>query len=389
MSLLRLLSIIKRVMIQMLRDRRTLVLIIVVPSFVMTIVAYLFGISTSTYPIGILNQDEGTLIPTGLMTPPQEIKMADKIIDGLKEDKDLKIVDVKEADIDKKLKDGDLKGVLIFDKDFSKKYMIDKKAPIELRLEGSDPSQNMAVKGKINSDIFKIFAKLPSPQATSSTKQNQQLPANVETKYIYGGEKFKTFDWTMPVLISIFVFFFAFLLTSLSFFRERSFGTIERMLVSPLTKLEIILGYMLGFVFFAMVQATIIILFALYAIKINYVGNIGWLFLIQCIFVLVAINLGIFLSAFARTEFQIVQFFPLVLIPQVLICGTVFPIQDMPKWLQYIAYCLPLTYVNRAARNVMIRGFGFEGIWLDLLIILGFAILMIILGSLTIRREIA
>ena len=104
---------------------------------------------------------------------------------------------------------------------------------------------------------------------------------------------------------------------------------------------------------------------------------------------MLAANMGILASTFASNEFQVVQFIPLVLVPQVLLGGTVWPIEELPKWLQPPARIMPMTYANQALRAVMIKGQGLGSIWGELLILAGFAALMILLGAVTVRREVA
>jgi len=101
------------------------------------------------------------------------------------------------------------------------------------------------------------------------------------------------------------------------------------------------------------------------------------------------VNLGMLASAFARNEFQVVQFIPLLIIPQILLSGTFWPIEDMPSYLRPFAYLMPLTYANRALHDVMLKGLGLADIWPNLAVLLGFTAALIVLGALTMRREIA
>jgi ABC-2 type transport system permease protein len=124
-------------------------------------------------------------------------------------------------------------------------------------------------------------------------------------------------------------------------------------------------------------------------LKIHYLGSLALLFLLVVLLALVGVGLGILASTFARTEFQVLQFIPIVIIPQALLSGTLWAIEDMPRYLQPFAYVMPLTYANRGLRDVMIKGGGLAEIWPEVLILLAFAALFIALGALTTRREIA
>ncbi len=161
------------------------------------------------------------------------------------------------------------------------------------------------------------------------------------------------------------------------------------MLVSPLTRAELVLGYICGFTLFALVQSLMILLFVVFALRVHYSGNLALVFLVTALLTIGSVNLGIFLSTFAQNEFQIVQFIPLVFGVQVFLSGIFWPIAQLPAVLRPIAYILPLTYANDALRGVMLKGEDFVGIAGQLGALLLFALLMVLLSSFTTRRQIA
>jgi ABC-2 type transport system permease protein len=184
-------------------------------------------------------------------------------------------------------------------------------------------------------------------------------------------------------------FFLIFLLTSVSFLRERTQGTMERLAASPVTRLELVLGYMLGFAFFSVLQAIVLLLFTIYALQVRYTGSLLSIFVVILALVMGAVTLGIFLSAYAKNELQAVQFIPIVILPQVVLSGLLWPVQDMPGWLQAIAHVMPLTYAINALTDIMIRGMSLASTWPQLLYLVGFAAAMAVLAAMTVRREVA
>jgi ABC-2 type transport system permease protein len=207
--------------------------------------------------------------------------------------------------------------------------------------------------------------------------------------YLYGGPEFDPLDYFAPALIPTFAFLFVFLLTSVGFLRERTQGTFERLMASPLSRLELVFGYMIGFGLFALMQSAIILLFAVFVLRIDYAGNLGIVFLVEAVLTILAVNLGVLLSGFARNEFQAVQFMPIVFIPQILLAGVFWPVNDLPTWLRATAHTLPLTYANQALREVMIKGAGLQSsiVLTDLLVLVGFAVLFLGLGAAALRRQ--
>ncbi|MDD4873564.1 MAG: ABC transporter permease [Dehalococcoidales bacterium] len=193
-------------------------------------------------------------------------------------------------------------------------------------------------------------------------------------------------DYIAPAMLATLALFFSFLLTGISFLRERSQGTMERLMVSPVVRMNIVIGYLLGFFIFALTQTLIIVLFTIYVLGINFYGDLWQILVFQVIVITGAVTLGIFTSTFARNEFQMVQFIPLIIIPQIFLCGVIWPVEQMPDYLQWLSVVLPLTYAVDGLRDIMLYGANLYDVWLELVILAGFAVLTSVLASLTLRK---
>ena len=193
-------------------------------------------------------------------------------------------------------------------------------------------------------------------------------------------------DYTAPAIIATLILFFGFLLTGISFLRERSQGTLERLMAAPVTRLDIVGGYLLGFLFFTLVQTLIIFFYMVYVININYQGELWEILVFQVLIGIGAVCLGTFLSVFARNEFQMMQFIPIVIVPQILICGLLWPVSQMPDYLQWLANVLPLTYGIDGIRALIIEGQGLLDIGKEISVLAAYAVGLLILASLTLRR---
>ncbi|MFJ8526470.1 ABC transporter permease [Bacillus sp. NPDC094106] len=229
---------------------------------------------------------------------------------------------------------------------------------LNVLLEGSDSSKNHAV--------LQVLQK--------GTGKNDLPGMKPEINFLHGSADFTMFDGLGPVLIGFFTFFFVFILSGVSFVRERLSGTLERLLSTPVRRWEIVVGYLLGFGIFAFLQSVIIVSFSVYILDLYVAGSLWLTLLITCMLSLTALTLGTFLSAYANNEFQMIQFIPLVIVPQIFFSG-LFPIESMNKWLQMLGKLFPLTYGADAMRQVMIRNQGFVGISGDLGVLLFFAVL--------------
>jgi ABC-2 type transport system permease protein len=194
-------------------------------------------------------------------------------------------------------------------------------------------------------------------------------------------------DYTAPAIIATLILFFGFLLTGISFLRERTQGTLERLLAAPVTRLDIVGGYLLGFLLFALLQTLIIFFYMVYVIDINYRGELWQILIFQVLIGISAVCLGTLMSVFARNEFQMIQFIPMILVPQMFLCGLLWDVDQMPNYLQWLANCLPLTYGVEGIRALMLQGKGLLDIGKDVGVLAAYAVGLLILASLSLRRS--
>jgi len=193
-------------------------------------------------------------------------------------------------------------------------------------------------------------------------------------------------DSLAPAILAMLILFFGFLLSGISFLRERSQGTMERLMASPVTKMDVVGGYLLGFLLFAILQTLIIFFYMIYVLKIGFHGELWQIIVFQILIGILAVCLGIFISVFAKNEFQMVQFIPLIILPQMFLCGLLWPISGMPNYLQWIADFLPLTYGVEGMRAMMVQGENLLDIIKDVGIIAGYAVVLMILAAFSTKR---
>jgi len=380
MSFARIMALTTRIVRQVLRDRRTLALIFVVPVVIMTLLYLVLTANSTTRTLAIVR-------PIGTGSDSVNI-LIDKLLPG--SDK-LKVLSIHADQVDTTLKNGNADAALVFPADFAQQVFIGKNPAVQTVLEGSDPNVASAMRDLTAGFLHQLgvaLTALGQSQAQGGLPQLNTAPFTMQDPhYLYGGPEYTSNDSLAPVFIGIFSFFFVFLLTSVASLRERAQGTIERVMISPLKRTELVIGYVFGFTLFALVQSLVILLFVVFALRVHYSGNLALVFLVSALLTVGSVNLGIFLSTFARNEFQIVQFIPLVFGIQVFLSGIFWPIAQLPQALRPISYILPLTYANDALRGVMLKGDGISEISGQLGALLAFALLMIMLSAFTMRRE--
>ncbi len=388
MNFSRITALSSRIIRQVFRDRRTLVLIFIVPVVIMTLLYLVLTNTSSAHTLAIVS-------PSGARS-----ERINTLITNLLPGKDkLNVVYINANQVNDTLKNGNADAAVIFPPDFAQQVFTGQNPSVQIVLEGSDPNVANAMHDLTESFTHQLGIAISVLNAQlAQAGQGQALPLVLggslpftisDPQYLHGGPQFTFNDSIAPVFIGIFSFFFVFLLTSIAFLRERSQGTIERVMASPMTRTELVIGYILGFLLFGLVQSLMILLFVIYALRVHYSGNLSLIFLVTALLTIGSINLGIFLSAFAQNEFQIVQFIPLVFGIQIFLSGVFWPIDQLPAILRPISYILPLTYANEALRAVMLKGADLAEIARELIALLIFMVLMIILSALTMRRQIA
>ncbi|MGO1316093.1 MAG: ABC transporter permease [Cellulomonadaceae bacterium] len=197
-----------------------------------------------------------------------------------------------------------------------------------------------------------------------------------------------TFQHVGPAILALFPFVLMFLVTSVTTLRERRSGTLERLLATPAGKVDVVLGYALAFGVAATVQAVITVLFAVVVCGLDVAGPLWQLGLVAVVNALLGTALGLLASAFARTEFQAVQFMPVVVFPQVILGGVFMPRDQMPGVLEAVSDWLPLSYAIDAAGAVT-SGAGGSDVTGPLLVVAGCVLGAVLLASLTLRRRTA
>lgn len=197
------------------------------------------------------------------------------------------------------------------------------------------------------------------------------------------------FNRTALVMLGIFPFVLMFLVTSIAMLRERTTGTLERLFTTPVGKLDLLFGYGIAFGLAAAVQASIASAVAYWLFGLETAGSSGLVIGIAVANAVLGVALGLLCSAFARTEFQAVQFMPVVAVPQILLCGLFVPREAMAGWLQAISDVLPLSYAVEALQEVGTNVDPTGTMWRDLTIVTGAVVVALVLAAATLRRRTA
>lgn len=215
--------------------------------------------------------------------------------------------------------------------------------------------------------------------------QRENTTPTISNHYQYGNKDTGFFAKIVPILMGFFVFFFVFLISGMALLNERTSGTLNRLLATPVRRSEIVYGYMLGYGAISILQSTVIVLATVCLLKFEVVGSIVNIIIVSVLLALVALAFGILMSTLANSEFQMMQFIPLVVVPQVFFSG-IIPLDSMAHWVQYIGKVLPLTYTGDALTKIVMTGKGLTSLGGDILALLIFLVVLLWLNIIVMKR---
>ena len=191
------------------------------------------------------------------------------------------------------------------------------------------------------------------------------------------------------IMLGVFPFVAMFLITSVAMLRERTTGTLERLLTTPMHKLDLLFGYGLAFALAAAVQAAVAAGLAYWLLDLTTEGSATAVALLAIANAVLGMAVGLFVSAFAQSEFQAVQFMPAFVLPQLLLCGLIWPREEMAGWLEKISNVLPMTYAVDALIQVRSHAEPTATMWRDVAVVVGCIVVALLLGAATLRRRTA
>lgn len=302
-------AIILRIIKQMVNDKRSLVLVLFAPILIISFMYLIFGESNYKPKISVIG------IPSNIVTILEKQDATIKNLTG---------------DVDTILKDKTADTVL---------YMKDGKMNIKFY----EPDSVKTAK------ITKII--------TTSINSMNPSAQSLNVSFLYGNSGDNKFDSLVYVFLGVFSFLFVFLISGISFIREQTLGTMERFMLTPISRVSVVSGVLIGFGIFGVLQSLILVLYCKYVLGITVLGSLFAVIVIMVLLSLVAIAMGAVVSVFSNNEFQIIQFIPIVIVPQIFFSGLI-PIDTLPYNLDKLSYLMPVFYACSGLNNVLVKGYS-------------------------------
>jgi len=340
-------NVAQRIIKQMRHDKRSMAMMIVVPLVLLTLLYLLLGKSTYVPKVATDN------------LPSQVVTVLEKQ-DGVK------VVKKDSTETNKNyIKNGHADAVIWMDKEGFHVLMLEK--------------DSVKVTAVTNAVKAAVAAQI-QPLAKS---MNLQL--NMGISFIYGGENNTTFDNLGSLLLGVLAFFLIFIFSGISFVRERTSDTVERLMLTPVKTASVVGGYMLGFGIFAVIQSTLLILLAKFVLDMRFVGHWWLALIIMLLLAMVAVALGTLVSAVSKNEFQVMQFIPVIIVPQIFFSGLI-PVDTLPYHLDILSRIMPLYYGSEGMKKVLVYGSGFGDVLPQMLVLCGFIVVLFGANILAVKK---
>lgn len=369
-----------RIIREISRDRRTVAFLLLVPFIVMTLI-YVAIAKDETVKVGVVARGAVRLFSA-------------EMIDAIAAEDNVVIVPLAIADdetdqtklvqlIRQELKQRKADVILYMDQNLLNHRFDNKPGTLHLYIEGTHPTLTATALGAIADAMDDLAAAMPTvidaDCSAHCANSVNSLPLNTQEHYLHGSADYRLVDYFLPVFPPFFVFFFTFILSTIAFQRERVNGTLERLMVAPISFMQIVAGYVGGFMIFASLQAVIILGYVLMLVSFSVsIMQVIDLAVITLLMMLVGLMLGLLASFVANNEFQAIQFIPLVILPQIFLSDMIWNIESFPWFFQLLSYPLPLTHANTAMRNVLLKDLSLWQSWPQLLTLLGFAVIILL-----------
>ena len=361
MGFLRVAAVARKSLGQLAHDRRTVVFVLVVPLVLILVFGYGFGGTPSHIATVVVNEDQGSAGATFLSALPGGVLTLQAASSN--------------ASAWSTIHDGSAWAAILIPANFTALARAGH-ASVTLYLDGTSPTIDSAVVGAVQTALERAFV------------SNATGPAGrIASDYVYGAAGTPFITTIAPGIMALAILFITTVLSIVVLVRERSAGLLERLFASPLRPAEFVAGHALALTVVALAQAAVLFASALVIFHATFTGNLPFAYAVLLLFGVGNLGLGMLLSAAARSEFQAIQFIPLLLIPQILFAGALFPIEAIPVAFRPISDILPLTYAARALQDILLRGWGVAGVAIDLLALAIYATLMLAGAIALVRRQ--
>ncbi len=371
----RLLSIARKELIQLRRDRLTLAMMIIVPVMQLLLFGYAIDTDVRNIPLAVYDQDRSAqsrdlvrrMEATGFYDSAGQVDSYDEI--------------------GRALRSGKARVAIVIPPKYAADLKAGRGTQLQLVVDGSDPQTVASATNTATALVSAMSSELMIARLVNTGAGEVVQPVQLEPTTWYNPE-LRTAVYIVPGLVGVILTMTMVLLTAMAIARERERGTLEQLVVSPVRRLELVIGKIVPYVIIGYVQMTLILIFGHLVFDVPLVGSIGMLYGVAFVFICANLALGLFFSTLAKTQQQAMQMSFFFLLPNILLSGFMFPFEGMPEPAQWFSQALPLTHFLRVVRGIVLKGADFSDIYGEFLWLAGIVVVLVSFTALRFSKKV-
>lgn len=367
----RVFAIIRKEFFQIKRDRRTIAIIIMMPIIELLLFGYAASTSVDHIPTVVYNNDIGA----------ESRALLDSFTNSQYFDLNYQVFSMQ--DLEKHIGNGDAKAGIVLPAGYSADIRNGKTAQIQLIVDGSDPTTAQTILSSAGSVTQALSVKIIQKTLGASMSQ----PMDLRSRVWYNPDMSSIY-FNVPGLIGVILQTVTLMLTSFSIVREREKGTLEQLIVTPITKMELMVGKIIPYIIIGFVDIVLAMALSIFWFKVPIAGSIALLLLFSIVFLFSALGVGLLISTISKSQLQAMQLSMFMIMPNILLSGYMFPREAMPKIIYAISNIFPLTYFIKVLRGIILKGNGFEELYKEFFILVGFGIGILLIATAKFKKKI-
>ena len=357
------------------RDKRMLALLFIAP--VMQLLVFSYAVSTDINHIALAVQDEEHSM--------ESRELINRVVESGYFEMQNYLASPQQ--VDEALDSGKVQVVLHIPRGFSKQLAKKQTVTVQTILDASDSMSARIIAGYMQGIVQQYSAEI-TLQRLQHTGTMTKIPTIDARMRVWYNPELKSVNFMVPGVLCMILLVITMLMTSMAIVKEKELGTLEQLMVTPLSAGELMIGKTLPFLFFGLIDMTLVLLIAIFWFKVQMVGSVLLLVVISFLFLLSSLGAGIFVSTISRTQQEATLTSVFFFLPAILLAGFMFPIANMPRLVQYITYAIPLRYVLEVVRGIFLKGVGIAELWPQMLILAIFSIGILVISALRFHKRI-
>jgi len=370
MNLNRVMAIIKKEFFQIKRDKRTIAIIILMPIMELLLFGYAASTSVDHISTVVFNNDIGI--------------ESRELLDNFKNSQYFDINYSAESlnDLQKYIDNGYAKAGIVIPLEYSEDIKNGETSQIQLIIDGTDPTTAQTILSSAGGVVQSMSVEIIGETLATTMPQ----PLNLRSRVWYNPDMSSIY-FNIPGLIGVILQTVTLMLTSFSIVRERERGTMEQLIVTPITKMELMVGKIIPYVIIGFVDIVLALALSVFWFKVPIAGSITLLLLFSVIFLFGALGIGLLISTISKSQLQAMQLSMFMIMPNILLSGYMFPREAMPKFINAISTVLPLTYFIKVLRGIILKGNGFVELYKEFIILVIFGVLFLFLAAMKFKKK--